>query len=410
MSSLSMRIVCTLCLFVIADTASAQRRQTGNTMPTQRELGRYNLERAWWNQATLNPARDTVRHLTADDEIVYVQSTAGVVTAFEIQSGRKMWAQRLGRTDTITFPIASNDRIAMVAVGLQLYAVDKWSGTLLWRLRIPSSPSASPSADANNLYQPTLAGSLYAFDLRKIENLYRERLLPQWSSEAFLWRYQTAGAISTPPISNGRVVNFASMDQSLYSVDSATSDVLFQLETDAPISAAMTSAKGYLFMASEDLKLYCLDQNNGRIRWDYSAATPIQKPPQVVGGDIFLTPTRGGLHCVAVETGALRWYQPRLTEFVAAGRNRVYASDELDNLVVLARSNGAPLASLPLRKFSERYANERNDRIIVSTESGLVLCLNEKGQDFPIYHKYPERRPILPELAPENPPAAAVEQ
>jgi hypothetical protein len=47
-------------------------------------------------------------------------------------------------------------------------------------------------------------------------------------------------------------------------------------------------------------------------------------------------------------------------------------------------------------------ANDRSDRIYLATESGLVICLREQGREFPRFHKYPEREPILPEFAPEG--------
>jgi hypothetical protein len=61
---------------------------------------------------------------------------------------------------------------------------------------------------------------------------------------------------------------------------------------------------------------------------------------------------------------------------------------------------------LPLRDFTVRYGNELTDRIYLATSRGLVICLRENGQEFPIYHRYPERQPILPEFAPEEDPAA----
>jgi hypothetical protein len=56
--------------------------------------------------------------------------------------------------------------------------------------------------------------------------------------------------------------------------------------------------------------------------------------------------------------------------------------------------------------LSVRVQNERTDRLYLASKDGLVVGLREQGLEFPIYHKYPERRPILPEFAPDDPPAA----
>ena len=56
-----------------------------------------------------------------------------------------------------------------------------------------------------------------------------------------------------------------------------------------------------------------------------------------------------------------------------------------------------------MRLFSVRVANDRTDRIFMSTESGLVIALRKRGETIPIYHKFPDRLPILPEVTPEEP-------
>ena len=99
---------CFSVLFLSASNA-AQAQKTGFTprIPSQRLLGRYGLERAWWGQATLNPTRDKVRHMTVDEENVYVQATSGVVTAFNNETGKRLWAVQLGRRDLASYPLAT---------------------------------------------------------------------------------------------------------------------------------------------------------------------------------------------------------------------------------------------------------------------------------------------------------------
>jgi hypothetical protein len=56
----------------------------------------------------------------------------------------------------------------------------------------------------------------------------------------------------------------------------------------------------------------------------------------------------------------------------------------------------------PLDKFNRHLANDRSDRIYVATESGLVMCLHERGREFARFHMHPDRQPILPEFAPDD--------
>ena len=407
---------CFSVLFLSASNA-AQAQKTGFTprIPSQRLLGRYGLERAWWGQATLNPTRDKVRHMTVDEENVYVQATSGVVTAFNNETGKRLWAVQLGRRDLASYPLATNEDFALVAVGMNLYALDKFSGELLWELKLPAHPSTSPAMDERNVYIGTLDGSVYAFSLRKIHQLYDENLLPQWSYDSLIWRYKTAKEITTPPISTGRVVEFTSRDRSLYSVSAERREQIFQFETDAPISAPMVRSDGRLYMASEDFNFYCLNSENGSVIWEFVSGLPVRKAPVVIGPHVFLLPDRGGMYCLSKTSGKQIWWRPRGTEFIAATTKLVFMSDALGNVILVDRKDGAPVGALPLRDFKMRLSNDRTDRLFLATQSGLVISIRDKNREFPLYHKHPERRPILPTFAdvsalatPAKPPAAGI--
>ncbi len=437
-------ILVLVCLLLAAVSAEAQQAGLAGSLPTRRLLDRYGLERAWWNQARLDVSREKVRHLTVDEQITYVQSTGGIVTALDNETGKLLWAIQLGRADEPSFPAVSNEDIVMVIAGVTLYALEKFSGKPLWNIRIPGQPSTSPAADERNVYVGTLDGSVYAFSLRKIKQLFNEQRLPDWSYQTVVWRYQTGKQITTPPLtsmqavdstsssSERQIVHFASLDRSLYAVTASRRKLLFQLETpDGAISAPLGRAAlliprrdketgetklvrtTLLFLASEDSKLYCVNAQVGSVRWHNAYGLPLQQAPRVVAGDLYILPTRGGIYCLSADWGVQRWWRPKVTKFLAATQKLLYVSDELGNVILLSRENGGLLGALPLRQFTVRLENDRTDRLYMATQSGLVVCIREKGHEFPIYHMYPDRQPILPEFAPEeaqpkpNPPANA---
>lgn len=397
------RFLLALLTFAVPAFSGLAVQAQGITLPTQRLLAPHGLERMWWNQATIDPSRDVVSHLVADETVVVVQSRSGLVTVFDMANGRKLWASQVSRVDAVSFPAVTNDDLVLIVSGTSMYALKKFSGKLAWQFTLPSTPSTSPGIDSERVYVGARDGSVYAFNLKRINKLFNEGLLPKWSNQTLDWRYKSFKEVTTPPISTGRVVNFASRGGSLYSVTTTDRKLSFQFETDYPISAPMAESRRYLFLPSEDFKLYCLNKVNGTTRWVYNAGLEIRKKPQVMEQDVFLTPAHGGLHVVDRSSGRRRWWRSGITGFVAASNSRAYVSDRIGNLVVLGREDGKTVAALPLRKFSVRVSNGRTDRIIMATSSGLVVCIREKGREFPIYHMYPERRPLLPEFAPAPP-------
>jgi len=411
-------------------SASAQRSSTERALPSRQLLSRYGLELAWWGQGVLNPARDTVEHLTADEDCVFVQSTSGIVTAFDALTGQKRWAVLLGQYDPPSFPVVTNEDMALVVVGTRMYSVDKLSGKTLWELRLPGQPTTAPAADEHHVYVGMLDGSLYAFDLKKIHKLFRQGLLPEWSYQTVAWRYATAKEISSPPLIFNSRICMASRDGNVYAVSTDYRKLVFQFETDAPIVAPIARAGDLLYVASEDYSFYALrvrateafkakdqaagsifveqsmrkDTASGKVVWEFTSGRPIRKAPFPIGTDIFLMPDRGGMVCLDAKAGFQKWPNAQLQaeNFVAATSRTVYATDRERNLMLLSRSTGDIQGSLPMQRFSVRFGNNRTDRIVLSTDSGLVVVLRETGKVIPTFHMYPDRLPIVPDFASED--------
>ena len=401
------RLTTTLAALTLLTIASSSAFAQGKTLPTSRMLAGFGLERAWWSQATLDLRQDTVRHIVLDEQSLYVQSSGGIISAFDSETGQKRWAVQLGRHNLPSQACVSNADKVLAIVGTTMYALDKIDGELIWKLALPNSPSTSPSVDNRRIYYGTLDGSVYAYDLKKIEELHNDNLLPQWTSVALLWRYKSAGEITTQAISNDLTLNFASRDNSLYALTAADRTLQWQFETDRPVSAPLGHSPGFVYLASEDFNVFCIKQDTGSVRWQFVAGLPIRKEVRVIGDNVYVFPHRGGLYCVSRISGERRWWRPHMEDFVGATKNLLFVSDTQGQIAVLASKDGAQIGSLPLKDFSVRYGNELTDRIYIATETGLVVCIREQNKEFPSYHMYPERQPILPEFASDDGDAVA---
>ena len=389
-------------------TEAFAQRSLAVEVPTARQLARFGLERAWASQATIEIGRDVVRHVVLDEDSLYVQSSGGTVTAFDNETGRKRWALQLGSKDEPSYAVTSNEEMVLVIAGIHMYAIEKFGGDLLWTLQMNKQPSTSPVMDGDQVYFGSLDGSVHAYDLKKIHELHDQDRLPQWTNVAYNWRYKSAKEVTSPPVVGGGLVHFASRDNSLYAITAGTRKLQWQFETHRPISANLGESNGVLFLASEDFNVFCIDKITGSIRWQFIAVLPLRVQPRVINEDVYVFPHRGGMHCLSRVSGRRKYWRPNLVDFVGATRRLLFASDSVNNLVVMSRLDGATIGALPFRGFTHRLGNELTDRMYIATQSGLVVCIREIGQEFPTYHAYPDRQPILPEFAPEEPedPAA----
>jgi outer membrane protein assembly factor BamB len=392
-------------LALLAAPVSAQTAQRG--LPSRTLLDRFGLERAWTNQATIDVRSDVVRHLVADEEVVIVQARSGLITVFDAQSGVKLWDGQLARADRYSYPATTNSRSLFIVIGSTVYARDKFRGGELWTLRLPSVPSTSPTVDDDRMYVGTLDGSVYAYDLNRVAKLQAESRLGQYVHQTVIWKYKTSSEIVTAPVTDGKVVAFANMAGSLIAVSPTTRKLAFQLEVNQPASAPLelvddAKGAGILYFAAGNTNFYSLRAANGTTRWLYVAGAPIREKPHAIGESVLLVPVHAGLYNLDQENGRVLWWEPTIEQFVAASPTRIFGTDREGNLAVIGRADGAVLGTIPALGFPIRISNDRTDRIFMASESGIVTCLREHGAELPIYHRFPERRPILPLFGGEN--------
>lgn len=386
----------------ILSTFSLAQVKGNAQLPTHQQLSRLGLERAWWAHAVINPSRDKVQHVSIDEDVIYVQASSGVVTALDAETGHQLWAVQLGRFDQPSFPAISNETEVLIVVGSTMHGLDKYTGRTLWNLTISGQATAAPAVDENQVYFGTLDGSVYAYNLKKIHRLFEQRRLPEWSGEAEVWMYKAAKEITSPPIVDGHVVNFASRDGSLYSVTALDRKLKYQMEMDKPIVAPLARLDNTMFVASEDNSFLAINLLNGQVIWEFTSGLPIRKPIWAINHDLFLLPDRGGMFCLDPATGNRKWSNSKLNRFVASLAGTIATMDVDGNLVLVNGEKGEILGTLPMRRFTVRTGNERTDRIYLATERGLILCLRQIGHSFPVFHRYPDRLPLLPELEPED--------
>ena len=375
-------------------------------LPASAELKTLGLSMAWTGRGAVDPGRDRAVFLTADESNVYLQSDSGVLSAFDAESGRPLWSALLGLPDQVSYAVNSNQSELVLAVGMHLYSVNKFTGKTLWVLQLSEHPSTTPEIDEDNVYIGTTDGSVFAYDLRKIRKLHLDNRLPAYSHVALLWRYKAASEIKSPPLVTGRTLNFATSRGTLASVGAGDRKLNFEFETDAAISTPVAVGQGTLFVSAEDSRMYALNQTNGQVKWKFISEHPIQEQPRIIGDVLYVSPRLSGLYCLCVTTGKQVWHQREANRFLGATQTAVYSIDNLGRLARLDRSTGKSMGRMSMRGYTTNVSNDRTDRLYLATPEGTIVCLKELNTTQPTFHRYPERRPILPELAPDEPVAA----
>lgn len=387
-------------------------------LPTARELRAAGLETAWWGVASVAAGRGRVTELTADEDAVYVQTTGNLLTAIDLTTGAKKWVTRVGRAGQTAVRVnttpggETEPGLVIIGVGRTAYAVNKDSGEIEWELPLAETAGApltiAQTDDGPRLFVPTVTGNVYCYDLDLIEEFHLEQRLAEFSSGTERWRYDTSAPIVGPVAVDGIAAVFANNQGALFGLSTEKRKLLWRFETNGRATAPLVAYEGTAYLASEDRNLYAVNIQNGLDRWEFVTREPVQIPPAIVKGAVYVTPVRSGVYRVDRDTGRSIWRAERAKGFLTQTADRVYLSDRADNVVALNLADGRQVGSARLTQFKVRAQNPLTDRVIVATETGIVLCLKPAGAGFPIYYAHPERRPVEPafaEEAPADPPA-----
>ena len=375
------------------------------------------LEEKWHGQAVLNTARDNVRHVVNDEDIVVVQSTAGVVTAFNSEDGRKRWAVQVGRNDEPAMAAVTNSEQIVIIAGPVVYGLNKFSGDELFKYRLPGQPSASPAIDDTTMYIPMNEGSVYAVSIPTLKHLERYGTLPPTIARPFLWRFICNEVCVHPPVLSDGAITFATESRNLHSID-LNGRSLYQIVMRQPATAPLTVVPNELtssvIVATGDNRLRSVVSTKPEADWVFPMGRTIYRHPVVIGDHIFVVTDGGGLICVSRTTGrpvifedeegnAREWYTDDITNVVSVTNKHVYTVDVSDRLAVLKRSSGEVLAKTTIPEFEHRHRNVLTDRVYLVSNKGEIVCLREPAIEFAMYHQNPDRQPITPDVPDKEP-------
>lgn len=267
-------------------------------VPGQGQLEPLGLQLRWQSQAVLDVSRDVVEHVSNDENNVYVQSSAGVLTAFDAENGRRLWATQTGRTDEPAMAAVSNKDIVVVASGPTLVGYNKFTGTQVMNFRLAAPPTTRPVMNDSLIYVPMTGGRIYAYSISVLEHSFRYGTLPEDVALPYVWKFICNEEIRHQPVLGSEAIAFATEAGNLHSVNTtglARGRSRFQLSMRRPATAALgiteNDTSSSIFMLSGDHRVFSVDLLRGVVEWSYPVGRLMSKPPAVIGNDVYVVST-----------------------------------------------------------------------------------------------------------------------
>jgi outer membrane protein assembly factor BamB len=314
-----------------------------NLGPTQTERWFYTFDNDICGTPSIN-----------DKGIIYVNTSAGNVYAFDSSSNSPLWNLNVGDTNLSSIAIDNNKQIYFTSTNA-FNVVDSSNGQLEWVYPILPTQTLSASATvpnriptidvSNNVYFGSLDSNLYSINT---------------TNRAFNWRYKTGGAIQCMPIINNKnSIYFGSSDGYIYDLSGNGPSPIFL----APIAP--------MYMVNP--------QHTGQSPYIGPSSMPslVWSPATFVSSNLFVLPT--------ISIG--RSDNSHDILYLGANNGRVYAINSLTGLRV---SQFWPVNLLPTGNLISPNISSPDsvyttpviapDRTIyVGTNEGLFYALNPSG-------------------------------
>jgi outer membrane protein assembly factor BamB len=394
-----------------AQEATAQSHPLAPLLPTNTSLGRVGLTRMWWGSATMDSKRDKLLYLALDDTHLFAHCSNGIICCFDAETGRKLWATALGGQDEPAYAPTSNHKYVIILSGSILFALKKETGDIAWQFPLEDGPTTPPVVDEDQVYFGTADGSMMAYNLEKLSDNFMKRRKAESAYRAFVFKYTIRTHILEAPVVLDKNVAFAGSGTHVTTyVLGQNRQLKYEFDTPEPLSCGLAAHNNMLVICSEDSQIYALNMITGGLRWQAVMGGPVTQTPRVVENDLYVSPSGVGLRRFDLRTGTEKWANPvaGVSGFVSVSRphgakaGSVYATDKAGNLVKINRETGVVTSRIVLDRFTIRVPNELTDRLYIASPTGTIIAMREKERELPVYFKYPDRLPIMPEFAPET--------
>ena len=326
----------------------------------------------------------------------------GDVTLVDGETGAVLWTKTVGNPRHAAVGVCTNDELTVVLTGLRMYVIRNSDGHVITEKITKGIAGASPviterrtattfnyevNQNGENsysmIYVPTIENRMDLYDLDKeiktggpdalasypkgLPGFGRGLMQPTLGSKSIAW-----------PTDQGIV----------YVADLVTNNVDRQLRTLGTITSPVAYIPGVrrFLTASSDGYVYCFKEDDPDDMWRSSIGEPIYREPILVDGNAYVVTRSYKLHQLDLSTGAEKWIVPNVERVISISDNRIYCVQVGGNLMVLDENQGTPLRTVPMQSVDFTFLNTMTDRMYIGTKDGLLQCVRELNQTFPVVH------------------------
>ncbi len=367
--------------FLFANVASIAQGAT-RLLP-QEQLHQLGLTRAWFGQVKLDRARNQIERAVLYGDRLTVLTSAGVVEEFNALTGESLWIAPIGNQNYPSLGPAGSDEYVALVNGSTLYVLDRKDGRPIIIRRVGGAPGAAPAISSKYVFVPLTSGRIEGYSLTD-----QKKLTP--------WYYQSDGRTMVAPLATPQSIIWTTETGFLYVGDSNVPEMRFRLETGSEIVASPSYKNPFVYVGATSGEVFAMQEMTGQRQWKFATGFPVSRTPAAIGEQVFVTSDEPALHCIDAKTGSGIWQAPRIAQFAAASKTRVYGVDDMGTFVVIDIAKGSLIGRIRSGEAVHSMVNDQTDRVYLISKEGTIECLRETDSQQPLYHNPKPVEPKTP--------------
>ncbi len=237
-------------------------------------------------------------------------------------------------------PVMSGDRIFAAGVDGTVAAVDRNSGSKIWKVDLDMPLSGGVGYGANRLVLGSSNGDVILLDA---------------NDGSLLWRVPVSGEVLSPPQTNGNVVVVLSYDGKLRGLDAEDGSEIWVYDSDLPILTVRGTSTplidGRTVLAGfANGKVVAFDISNGTLRWESRVTIPqgrseidrivdVDGELLLINNVVYAVSYQGHLSAMDMPSGRKIWQQEASSSVgIDQGFGNIYVSEDNGSVVAFYRN------------------------------------------------------------------------
>jgi outer membrane protein assembly factor BamB len=279
-----------------------------------------------------------------------------------------VWRTDLGR-GIVGGPALAEDVLAVSQVDRQVALLDRTTGDVIWRRRLPANLGTGPLLDDDRVFVATQSGAGRVYALRLTNGR------PFWSAGA--------GDVVAPLALDQGVVFSASVEGWVNAFRAQTGERLWRVRLPGAVRAAPLPVPGGLVVATATDSIFRLEESTGRVAARRALAGAVLAAPALVDSIILVGTTRGRLEALEAATLASRWSLDLgggVVGSVAAGPRAAHALTAAGTLWTVPLDAPGPARPLELRVVARAGPAPVAEGVFVCAVNGEVALVDSQGR------------------------------